>query len=119
MNLTTTFFISCFSCAIISDSFAHHSIQSAPAVETFTQPVSIRTEFSSNGHFYTTSAETVLPESGYYRLSLIDSNGEEMRTNPFSVSDDFTKEAFAFCCNEPDTQEISQTIMTVIDGIAD
>lgn len=119
MNLTTTFFISCFSCAIISDSFAHHAIENTSAVETFTHPISIQTEFSSNGHFYRTSDETISPQSGYYRLSLIDSNGEQMRTNPFSVSDDFTKQAFAFCCNEPDAQSISQSVVTVIDGIAD
>ena len=87
--------------------------------EKLQNDVFIESQFSVNGKFYTHSEQRISPQTGYYRLSLTDVNGEIMTSNPFTVSDSFSKPAFAFCCDEPDTQEIVQNTVTVIDGLAE
>ena len=93
---------------------SNEKLQEKPQNDVF-----IESQFSVNGRFYTHSEQRISPQIGYYRLSLTDASGEIMTSNPFTVSDSFSKPAFAFCCDEPDTQEIVQNTVTVIDGLAE
>ncbi len=81
--------------------------------------VSIEKEFSANGRFYTHSAQQLSPKSGYYRIAVIDADGKKTISNPFTVSDDFSRESFAFCCDEPDTETLTQNTFTVIDSMVE
>ncbi len=116
MNLLIT-----LTCVLFSFNTAF--ADSKPCVQMFfdgeSKDLHIEKEFSVNGQFYTHSEQHISPQTGYYRLSVVKTNGETIQSNPFTVSDDFSREAFAFCCDEPDTQVITSYTMTVIDGIAD
>ncbi|MEY4926675.1 MAG: hypothetical protein RI894_1111 [Bacteroidota bacterium] len=117
MKLITTFVSTFFA---ISSTISSATASSKPYLfDKLSNDLQIEKEFSVNGRFYTHSEQGLSPQIGYYRLSLISPNGETIRSNPFTVSDDFSREAFAFCCDEPDMQVIAQSSVTVIDGIAD
>ncbi len=79
--------------------------------------ISIEKEFSANGRFYTQSLQQLSPQTGYYRLAVTGADGEKTVSNPFTVSTDFSRESFAFCCDEPDTETLSQSSFTVIDSM--